>query len=129
MGCARIARSLDGAKHQYIFSRDPDEDPATLLFYSAQISSIPGIEKAIEKDPSIIYASDVFDRRSALHMAAASRKPDAMNAVRWLLQKGIPWSAQDNDCHIPEDFARMSGHDELREFLREWAVKKGEDVL
>ena len=87
------------------------------------------MQKAIDKDPKVIYASDIYDRRSALHFAAASVNTDAVNAVRWLLAKGIPWSASDNGRHLPEDIARKYGNDELRRFLREWAVKKGELVL
>jgi hypothetical protein len=30
----------------------------------------------------------------ALHVAAASLAPKAVDAVRWLLEKGIPWSVQ-----------------------------------
>jgi len=112
-----------------IISRDPDEDPAALFFYSAQIGSIAGMQKAIDKDPKIIYASEIFDRRSALHFAAASMDTDAVNAVRWLLAKGIPWSASDNESYLPEDIARKRGNDESRKFLREWAVKKGKLVL
>jgi hypothetical protein len=84
------------------------------------------MQKAIDKDPTIIYALDIYDRQSALHFAAASVKADALNTIRWLLAKGIPWSASDNERHIPEDVARKYGKDESRKFLREWAVKKGE---
>jgi hypothetical protein len=83
------------------------------------------MQKAIDKDSKIIYASDIFETRSALHFAATSVKTDAVNAVRWLLAKGIPWSASDNERHLPEDIARNYGNDELRKFLREWAVKTG----
>ena len=87
------------------------------------------MQKAIDKDPKIIYGSDIYNRRSALHFAATSMKSDAMNAVRWLLAKGIPWGPRDNEGHSPEDLAKMCGNDELRQFLREWAVKTGELVL
>jgi len=87
------------------------------------------MEKAIEKDPKIIYGSDVFERRSALHHAAASPTPAATNVLTWLLEKGIPWNASDiNEC-IPEDLARISKHEESRKILREWAVKTGEGIL
>lgn len=100
-------------------------DPAALLFHSAQIGSIPGLEKAIQKDPQIIYASEIFDGMSSLHLAAASASPN-VNVVIWLLEKGIPWSALDKERHIPEDLARMYKNNELCKILREWAVKKGE---
>src|ERR1700691_6141555 len=87
------------------------------------------MQKAINKDPKIIYASDIFDPRSALHFAAASAKADAVNAVRWLLTKGIPWSASDNGDSLPEDIASKYGNDQSCKFLREWAVGKGELVL
>jgi hypothetical protein len=93
------------------------------------MGSIPGMEKAIEKDPKIIYASDVFERRSALHHAAASPTPAATNVLTWLLEKGIPWSASDMDECIPEDLARIFKNEESRKILREWAVKTGEGVL
>lgn len=81
-----------------------------------------------EKDPRIIYASEIYDGRSALHLAAGSPNTAAVNAVRWLLDKGIPWGAADmRDC-IPEDLARVSGNEESRKILREWAVNKGDVV-
>ena len=85
------------------------------------------MQRAIDKDPKIIYASDIYYRRSALHFAAAaaSVNTDAVNAVQWLLEKGIPWSTADNGRQLPEDIASKYGNDELCKFLREWAVKKG----
>jgi hypothetical protein len=87
------------------------------------------MQKAIDKDPKVIYRSDTYDHRSALHFATASVNTDAMKAVQWLLEKGIPWSASDNGRQLPEDIALKYGNDESRKFLREWAVKKGELVL
>jgi protein arginine N-methyltransferase 2 len=87
------------------------------------------MQKAIDKDPKIIYASDIFDRRSALHFAAASVKADAVNAVRWLLAKGITWSASEKGDSLPEDIASKYGNDQSRKFLREWTVGKGELIL
>jgi hypothetical protein len=112
-----------------ITSRDPDADPAALLFYSAGIGSIFGMKKAVEKDPQIIYASDIFEGRSALHFVAESQNPAAMDALRWLLEKGIPWSASDKEGFIPEELARMCKNDELFKILRNWAVEKGEVIL
>lgn len=110
----------------WINFRDPDEDPGALLFYSAQSASIPGMEKAIAKNPQIIYASESFQRRSALHLAAASLKATAVNAVQWLLEKGIPWNVEDMEDYIPEDIAKACGNEELRMFLRESAIRKGD---
>ena len=83
------------------------------------------MQKAIDKDPKIIYASAIYDTRSALHFAAAPLRGDSLTAVKWLLAQGIPWNASDNEGKFPEDLARMCGNDETRNFLREWAVKKG----
>ena len=83
------------------------------------------MQKAIDKDPKIIYTSDTFGRRSALHFAAASTT-DAVDAVQWLLAKGIPWNASDKRECIPEDIASEYGNEESRKCLREWAVGKGE---
>ena len=87
------------------------------------------MQKAIDKDPKVIYGSDVFDRKSALHFAAAPMKGDSLNAVKWLLAKGIPWNASDNDDNFPEDLARECRNDESYKFLREWAVQKGELII
>jgi len=83
------------------------------------------MEKALEKDPEVIYVSEVFDRRSALHLAAACPKAGSVNAVRWLLEKSIPWSVKDVEDRVPEDLARMVGNEESCKVLREWAVQKG----
>jgi len=80
------------------------------------------MQKAIDKDPKIIYASEVFDGRSALHLAASNPDPTSATVVRWLLEKGIPWSAEDKSGRIAEDSAR---NEESRKLLREWAVQKG----
>lgn len=108
-----------------MMSSDPDEDPAALLFYSAQIGSIAGMEKAIEKDPKIIYASETFEGMSALHLAAGSSNPVAVHAVQWLLEKGIPWSAVDKENRTPEDVARIYKNEESCKILKEWAIEKG----
>jgi hypothetical protein len=83
------------------------------------------MEKALKKDPELIYASEVFDSMSVLHLAAACPKAGGVDAVRWLLEKGIPWSAKDAKDRIPEDLARMMGNEESCKVLREWAVQKG----
>jgi len=83
------------------------------------------MKKAIEKDPKIIYGSDIYQSKSALHFAATSPNPSAAHAVQWLLEKGIPWSAHDSDSHIPEDLAVISGNKESRKVLRDWAVQQG----
>lgn len=114
--------------HRTFISRNPNEEPDALLFHSAQFGSIAGMEKAIKKDPKIIYASDIFESRSALHLAAASPNPAAVNGVRWLLDKGIPWCALDMGKCIPEDLVKMSGNEESCKILREWAINKGEVI-
>lgn len=98
------------------------------MLYFAQIGSISGMEKAIEKNPEAIYESDVSEQRSALHYAAESASPTAAKAVQWLLEKGVPWGAQDTGGLIPEDLARMHQHQESSEILRTWAVQKGEST-
>ena len=108
---------------------DPDEDPASLLFFSAQNGSIDGMEKAISKDPNILFASDIFDRMSALHIAAASFGPMGVDAVRWLLKKGIPWSARDRSNRLPEECAREHENEESRMVLRNWAIDFGDVIL
>jgi hypothetical protein len=87
------------------------------------------MQKAIEKDPKIIYASDIFEGRSAMHFVAESRNPAAVDALQWLLEKGIPWNASDKEGFIPEELARMCKNDKLFKILRNWAVEKGEVVL
>ncbi|KIM35895.1 hypothetical protein M413DRAFT_14278 [Hebeloma cylindrosporum] len=97
-----------------------------LLFYSAQIGSIAGMQKAIDKDPKMLHASEVFCGQSALHLAAASPiSNDASGAVHWLLEKGVPWSVKDHAGFIPEDSARKIGrNEEVQKLLREWALQE-----
>ena len=86
------------------------------------------MQKAIDKDPKMIYASDIFEHQSALHITGGSPSSiDATGAVRWLLEKGIPWSAEDRKGRIAEDSAKMYGNEEARKVLREWAVQKGKN--
>lgn len=107
---------------------DPDEDPHALLLFSAQKGLIPTMELAVKRSPQILFASDIYMKRSALHHAAASPFPTATNSVRWLLQKGVPWSATDQEGHLAEDLANMCGNEESRKILREWAIQKGERI-
>jgi hypothetical protein len=112
--------------HLWFPRSDPDEDPVALFFFSAQSGSIAGMEKAMSKSPEVLFRTDVFERRSALHLAAGSYKVDAVDAVRWLLKKGVPWSAADGEGHIPEELARISKNEESRIVLRNWAIEFGE---
>ena len=87
------------------------------------------MQKAIDKDPKMLYASDIFQHQSALHIAAAgpiSGRTDAVTgAVRWLLEKGVPWGAEDRDGCFAEDVAKLYGNEEARKLLRQWAIQKG----
>lgn len=83
------------------------------------------MENAIEKDPEIIYALDIFHGKSALHLAAESRNPAAVNAVRWLLEKGVPWSTSDMQNCIAEELAMKWENKESCRILREWAIQRG----
>ena len=82
----------------------------------------------MSKDPQILFLSDTFELKSALHIAAASFAPKAVDAVRWLLKKGIPWSARDREGRLVEEWARMSKNEESCTVLRNWAIEFG-DVL
>jgi len=84
------------------------------------------MEKAMSKDPKILFASDMYDHMSALHMAAASPAPHSADAVRWLLKKGIPWSAMDAEKRLPEEWARMHKNQESWTVLRNWAIEFGD---
>jgi hypothetical protein len=87
------------------------------------------MQKAINKDPKMLYASEIFHHQSALHIAAAgpiSGGTDAVTgAVRWLLEKGVPWGAEDREGSFAEDVAKLYGNEEARKLLREWAIQKG----
>lgn len=86
------------------------------------------MERAIAKDPQIIYASDVLERRSMLHIAAASPIPAAVSSIPWLLERGVPWNALDMERRLAEDLARMCKNEESCKILREFAVNKGKIV-
>jgi hypothetical protein len=96
-----------------------------LWFFSAHNGSIHGMEKAISKDPQVLFASDAFDHMSALHIAASSFEPKGVDAVRWLLKKGIPWSAKDASNRLAEECAREHENDESWTVLRNWAIDFG----
>jgi hypothetical protein len=60
--CSARSRVIPSLKKDHrstwIIPRDPDVDPTQLLFFAAQRDSIGGMEK-LNKDPKIVYASDV----------------------------------------------------------------------
>ena len=56
-----------------ITSRNPNRDPAVLLFYSAGIGSISGMKKVVGKDPKMMYVSDIFNGRSTMYFIAQSQ--------------------------------------------------------
>jgi hypothetical protein len=93
---------------------------------SAQHGDIPGMRKALAKEPDLLYQSDVFDQQSALHHVAMCGGPDGVKALQWLLNKGVPWSVLDIEGNTSEDVAREYKNEESRKFLREWAVQNDE---
>lgn len=111
--------------HLSIPLSDPDEDPFVLFLFSAQNGLISGMERALSRNPQILFMCDTFETMSALHVAAASHNPRAVDAVRWLLDKGIPWSARDGSDRLPEELARGFQNDESCTVLRNWAINFG----
>jgi argininosuccinate lyase len=99
--------------------------PGALFFASARFGPVSGLERAIQKNPTLIYQTDVLTRRTALQHAAASCV-SGVDVVKWLLEKGVPWRASHNGDDIAEDLARKSGQEEKRKVLREWAINQGE---
>ena len=87
------------------------------------------MQKAIDKDPKMLYASEIFHHQSVLHIAATGPifgGSDAVTGVvRWLLEKGVPWGAEDREGRFAEDVAKLYGNQEARKLLREWAIQKG----
>jgi hypothetical protein len=49
-----------------------------------------------------------------------------VEVIRWLLEKGVPWSASQTGDDDAEVLARKAGKEEARKVLREWAVNQGE---
>jgi len=64
-----------------------------------------------------------------LHFAASCPGPAGTQTVEWLLQKGIPWGAQDTRREIAEDVARSSRNEASRKVLREWAIRKEYEIF
>lgn len=105
-----------------------EEDPVILFLFSAQNASVEGMEKAMSKDPQVLLMCDPLQGMSALHLAAASPQPNAVDAVRWLLKKGIRWDMNDRHGLLPEDWARMYENEECRMVLRNWAIESGDAI-
>lgn len=74
------------------------------------------MQRALDKGADI-YGRYIFDQRSALHYAAQCQGEAGPGAVRWLLDKGIPWSAKDCENEIPEDVA-LKHQENLRFLIR-----------
>lgn len=109
--------TLNQASIYMITSRNPNRDPAVLLFYSAGIGSISGMKKVVGKDPKMIYVSDIFNGRSTMYFIAQSQN---LATLWWLLKKCIPWSMSDKEGLALEELAKMCKTDKLYNVLREW---------
>ena len=90
---------------------------------SAYQGNTSGMEKALQQGAAI-YSSNSYGR-SALHFAAMCRRPSGAEAVRWLLERGLPWNAADSDEQLPEHLATTCGNVESAKILREWAIREG----
>lgn len=82
------------------------------------------MEKALSKNPALVVFT--FEGKSALHIAAASFVPDAVDSVRWLLEKGFPWCDTDRSGRLAEDWARIYKHESRITVLRNWAIEFGD---
>jgi hypothetical protein len=107
-----------------VTGRGSTDDPAALLFHSAQNGDISGMETALQLGANV-YWSDKLMRMSVLHFAAMCCHPSGADSVRWLLEKGIPWNASNLDNHIPEHLAIMYRNRESAKVLKEWAIQEG----
>jgi hypothetical protein len=85
------------------------------------------MEKALNKSPQVFILSDNLQGMYALHVAAASHAPKAVDAVRWLLKKGFPWCAMDKSGRVAEEWARMH-NTESWTVLRNWAIEFGDTI-
>jgi hypothetical protein len=86
------------------------------------------MQRALDKGADI-YGRYIFDHRSALHYAAQCQGKAGPGAVRWLLNKGIPWSAGDSENEFAEDVARNWKNEESWRVLRDWAVNQGKSSM
>lgn len=83
------------------------------------------MEKAMSRDPQVLHMYDSLEGKYALHFAAESFAPNAVDAVRWLLKKGIPWSVKDGEDNLPEALAKVYENEESWMVLRNWAIEFG----
>lgn len=86
------------------------------------------MEMALRKNPQVFIYSDNLQGMYALHIAAASLAPKAVDAVRWLLEKGIAWCAMDGSGRLAEEWARMHNNQESWTVLRNWAIEFGDTI-
>ena len=86
------------------------------------------METALRKNPHVFIYSDKFQGMYALHIAAASSAPKAVDAVRWLLEKGSAWCAVDGSGRLAEEWARMHNNQESWTVLRNWAIEFGDTI-
>ncbi|KAH8113183.1 S-adenosyl-L-methionine-dependent methyltransferase [Phellopilus nigrolimitatus] len=82
------------------------------------------MEEALQNPKVALHAVDPMEGKTALHLAAECPDDNGAAAVRWLLEKGIPWNVTDGNLNFPELLARQEGNTKSFKILREWAIEK-----